>query len=486
MTDDLNVILASNRGPVSFVKAGDGYEIRRGAGGAAPALNRAARRLENHAHWIAAMTSRADREAIAAGAGEGLEEMLGYSVELLDIDPDIYSAYYNVASNRMLWFAHHCLFEEIGMESFGRREVEAWVKAYEPVNRMFAETVARYADRQSLVFFQDYHLSTAPLDLRQILAHQPSAHFTHSAFCGPNGLRHLPADIARRVIEGMLGADLVGFHVHNWVRGFLASCVEMGFEVDWDRITVKQKGRETWVRTYPIPIDAEYLRRRAEGRKAQRWIRDLTEGLEGPLIVRADRMEPSKNIVRGFEAFGVLLDRRPDLARSARFVACLYPSRESMREYQRYGKEVQAAVGAVTDRHPGSIRLFLRDSFDRTVAALSLYDVLLINPLMDGMNLVAKEGPALNGRDGVVVLSEGAGAFSELGSEAVGIKDPGNVDDTADALERAIEMPLDDRKRMAGILRERVESNRPDDWIEDQLEDLVEIHHGRDPHTAPI
>jgi trehalose 6-phosphate synthase len=157
-----------------------------------------------------------------------------------------------------------------------------------------------------------------------------------------------------------------------------------------------------------------------------------------------------------------------------------------MREYQRYSKEVQAAADAVIDRHPGSIRLFLRDSFDRTVAALSLYDVLLINPLLDGMNLVAKEGPALNQRNGVLVLSEGAGAFSELGAEAVGIKDPANVEDTADALERAIEMPLGDRRRLSGILREQVGSNRPDDWIEDQLKDLVEIHHGRDPHTAPI
>jgi trehalose 6-phosphate synthase len=485
MTDDVNVILASNRGPVSFVKAGDGFEIKRGAGGAAPALNRAARRLENNAHWIAAMTSRTDREAIAAGAGEHLHEALGYSLELLDIEPDMYSAYYNVASNRMLWFAHHCLFEEIGMESFGQKEVRAWETAYEPVNRLFAETVAKYADARSLVFFQDYHLSTAPLQLRQILSHQPSAHFTHSAFCGPHGLHHLPAGIARRVVEGMLGADLVGFHVHNWVRGFLASCLELGFEVDWSRVTVRHNGRETWVRTYPLPVDAEYLRTRAAGRKAQRWIKEFSE-IEGPLIVRADRMEPSKNIVRGFEAFGMLLDRRPDLAKSARFVACLYPSRESMPEYQRYGREVQAAAEAVNDRHPDSIRLFLRDSFDRTLAALSVYDVLLINPLLDGMNLVAKEGPALNGRDGVVVLSEGAGAFSELGGATVDIKNPSKVEDTADALEAAIEMPAEQRRHLADILREQVESNRPDDWIEDQLQDLAAIHLGHDPHTPAI
>jgi trehalose 6-phosphate synthase len=485
MAEDVNVILASNRGPISFAKAGDGYEIRRGAGGAAPALNRAARRLENNAHWVAAMTSRTDREAIAAGAGEHLHEILGYSLELLDIEPEVYSAYYNVASNRMLWFAHHCLFEEIGMESFGQREVRAWNNAYEPVNRLFAETVARYADERSLVFFQDYHLSTAPLQLRQILAHQPSAHFTHSAFCGPHGLHHLPADIARRVIEGMLGADLLGFHVHNWVRGFLAACLDLGLEVDWSRVTVRHNGRETWVRTYPLPVDAEYLRTRAGGRKALRWIKEFEE-IDGPLIVRADRMEPSKNIVRGFEAFGMLLDRRPDLAKSACFVACLYPSRESMPEYQRYGKEVQAAAEAVNDRHPGSIRLFLRDSFDRTLAALSLYDVLLINPLMDGMNLVAKEGPALNTRAGVVVLSQGAGAFSELGGATVDIKDPSHVEDTADALERALEMPADERKRLAGMLREQVGSNRPDDWIEDQLQDLAQIHRGNDPLTPPI
>jgi trehalose 6-phosphate synthase len=283
----------------------------------------------------------------------------------------------------------------------------------------------------------------------------------------------------------MLGADLVGFHVHNWVRGFLASCIELGFEIDWERITVRHNGRETWVRTYPIPVDAEYLRKRAEGRVAQRWIAEFRKS-DGPLIVRADRMEPSKNIVRGFEAYGMLLDRRPDLAKTATFVACLYPSRESMREYQKYGKEVQAAADAVNDRHPNSIRLFLRDSFDRTVAALSVYDVLLINPLMDGMNLVAKEGPALNHQGGVVVLSEGAGAFSELGEAAVAINDPGNIASTADALERAIEMPEEERQRLAKILRTKVESNRPDDWIEDQIKDLAEIHRGHQPLTPPI
>ncbi len=487
----MKVALVSNRGPVSFVQTSDGFDKKRGAGGLAGALDPVARRLGENAIWISAATSEADRKALVAGEAEGLSDLLGYPVHMLDIEPETYGRYYDVVSNRMLWFANHCLWDELDIREFGQHELDAWDEAYEPVNERFAHAAADYADPDSLVLFQDYHLATAPRYLRGLHPDQTIFHFTHSSFCGPEGLERLPRPLPRRVIEGMLGADLVGFHVPDWANGFLDCCERIGAKVDRSAASVQHLGRRSWVRAYPIPIDAAELQERARDQVAESWrerfLADQTEG--GPskrhVIVRADRTEPSKNIIRGFEAFGTVLDRRPDLAATTRFIACLYPSRQSMPEYRRYSEAIERVVGEVQARHPGSIELFMHDDYDRTLAALRIYDVLLVNPIMDGMNLVSKEGPVVNEVGGVLVLSRGAGSFDELGGHAVEISDALDVDATGEALERALDMDPAEKARRAAALRATAAARRPADWIDPQLEDLSEIQAGREPVTEP-
>lgn len=484
MPDDLNVVLASNRGPISFVRTDDGFDTKRGAGGLAGALDPVARRLGDDAVWIAATTSDADREALRAGAVDGISEQLGYDLYLLDVDADTYSSYYDVVSNRMLWFANHCLLDEMGIADFGAAEIDAWRSGYEPVNRRFAEVVAEVAEASSLVLFQDYQLATAPGHLRRARPDQTIFHFTHSSFCGPRDLFRLPAEVADGVVRGMLGADLVGFHVRAWADGFMEACRHIGARVDRDDGSVTHDGRTSWVRAYPIPIDAEELSELASEDLAVSWAQRF-ESSADRLIVRADRAEPSKNVVRGFEAFAMLLDRREDLREQTRFVACLYPSRQSMEEYRKYADEIETAAASVNERYPGTVELYMKDDFSRTLGALSVYDVLLVNPLMDGMNLVSKEGPAINHKDGALVLSSGAGSYDELGEDAITIDDARDVAQTALALERALDLPLDERVARAGRLRAKAIKRRPDDWIEAQLEDLVEIAAGRPPKTAP-
>jgi trehalose 6-phosphate synthase len=481
MADD--IVLVSNRGPVSFVFNDGRFETTRGAGGLAGALDNVARRLGDHAVWIAAATSEEDREAIAAGAGEGLQEELGYPVRLLTFDSDVYDRYYNVVSNRMLWFANHCLWDELGVKEFGDHERAAWKDAYEPVNVRFAETVAQVAAPDALVLFQDYHLATAPGHLRELGDDHVIGHFTHSSFCGPEGLDRLPRPIPRCVIEGMLGADLLGFHVAPWVSAFFECCERLGASIDHARGTVDYRGRTTWVRAYPIPIDPRDLQKRAREEPACRWGETFASG-DGLLVVRADRAEPSKNIIRGFEAFGLLLDRRADLEGRVRFIACLYPSRESMPEYQAYMDDIYTIVDKVNASHPNSIELFMEDDYDRTLGALRVYDALLVNSIMDGMNLVSKEGPAVNENSGVLVLTATTGSHEELGEYAVEIRDPYDVNETAVALERALELPDEERRRRAQSLRRMVESSLPDDWIEAQLDDLQHISEGRAPVTS--
>ncbi|MDQ3985087.1 MAG: trehalose-6-phosphate synthase [Actinomycetota bacterium] len=475
MNDDLSVVLASNRGPISFVRKGEEFGIKRGAGGLAGALDPVVRKLGDKGIWIAAATSETDREALVAGAADGLAQKLGYPVYFLDIDPDTYADYYDVVSNRMLWFANHCLWDELGVREFGRQEKLAWQEAYEPVNRRFSKAVLEVADPDSLVLFQDYHLTTAPGYLRESRPSQTIFHFTHSSFCGPNGLERLPAPIPKKVIEGMLGADLLGFHVPAWSKGFMDCCERIGATVDPEAGTVDFDGRRSWIRSYPIPIDAPGLIKRSKRKKAREWADRFRSLTDGPLIVRADRSEPSKNVLRGFEAFARTLERRPDLRGRTRFVACLYPSRETMPEYQIYSEKIDRIVAEVNERYPDSIHLFMKDDFDRTLGALLVYDVLVVNSIMDGMNLVSKEGPAINENIGALVLSKGAGSFTELGQNAITIVDPLDVEETSKALEAAIEMSPSERRTRADRLRDIVHSTKPGDWIQSQIEDLALI-----------
>jgi trehalose 6-phosphate synthase len=482
VSDDLNVVLASNRGPISFVKRDDGFDTKRGAGGLAGALDPVARRLGDDAVWLAATTSDTDRDALRAGAVDGIADQLGYDVYLLEVDADTYSKYYDTVSNRMLWFANHCLLDEMGITEFGDDDLDAWTTGYEPVNQRFAQVVAEVAERSSLVLFQDYHLATAPGHLRKRSPDQTIFHFTHSSFCGSRDLFRLPEPIARGVVEGMLGADLLGFHVPAWAHGFMDACRHIGAEVDDSAGLVKNHGRTTWVRSYPIPIDAHEIETLARGDTATGWAERLGRR-SNRLLVRADRAEPSKNIVRGFEAFGVLLDRREDLRKDVTFVACLYPSRQSMQEYRAYADAIKGAAASINERYPGSVDLFMEDDFNRTLGALSIYDVLFVNPLMDGMNLVSKEGPTINRKNGVLVLSQGAGSYDELGNDAVTIEDARDIEETATALEQAFDMPADVRTARAERLRKKARARGPDDWINAQLDDLVEIAAGRAPVT---
>ena len=477
-----DVVLASNRGPVSWVETNGGFETKPGAGGLAGALDSVAKRLGDHAMWIATAGDEDDRKALAAGEVEKVNRELGYSLHLIDIDPTTYDRYYNVVSNRMLWFANHCLWDELGIDSFGEEEIAAWSEAYEAVNERFARAVAKLAPPDALVLFQDYHLVTAPGHLRALGDQYTMGHFTHTSFCGPAGLDRLPRPIPRSIIDGMLCADLIGFHVAPWVEGFYDCCRAIGADVDAARGIVTRGGRRTWVRAYPIPVDVKNLRAQAQGPESRRWATEFDD-YGGSTIVRADRAEPSKNIIRGFEAFRRVLERRrPE---PLRFVACLYPSRESMPEYQDQHDEIDKIVADINNDFPDAIELFMEDDYDRTLGALKVYDALLVNSIMDGMNLVAKEGPAVNERSGVLILSRTTGAFFEIGNNAVEINDPLDIDETADAIERALDMDMTERESRASGLRASIEATQPEDWIDAQLNDLQLISDGEEPETPP-
>lgn len=472
------LIVASNRGPVSFVRGEDGgLEPRRGGGGLVTALTQALQ--ASRGLWIASAMTAEDREAggepleIPSGDGPGIE------LRYLSFDRRVYDAFYNGISNRVLWFLNHHLWALPREPAWGPAMDKDWA-AYRRVNEAFAQALAEEGGRMTsspAYLVQDYHLSLVPGYLRRLRPEASIAHFCHSAVAEPSYFATVPARIRMELLRGLLGADVLGFQTERWAANFLASCQPVPeAEVDLGRRTVRLDGREVRVRVYPISIDPEGLKEDAASGEVAAAERSL-EGLLGGarLVLRVDRTDLSKNILRGLLAFESFLRDNPVWRERVVHLALLNPSRGSVPEYRQYLWEFMREVERINAElgSPGwrPIRAEVRDQHARALAAFGLYDVLLVNPMYDGMNLVAKEGVVLNRKDGVLVLSENAGAHAELGGDALSIN-PFDVRETAAAIARALEMPQEERAARAGRLREAVHRNRLEDWVRNQLRDL--------------
>ena len=490
---DRPVIVASNRGPVTFERDGSGeLQARRGAGGLVTALLGALQ--DAGGLWVAAAMSEGDRE-MAAGTQGGRIDLTpsrgGYGVRYLDIEPEVYDAYYNHISNRVLWFMHHYLWDTVRSPAFGDRVREAWA-SYVDVNRRFAQVLAEEGERSAVepaYLIQDYHLALVPRFLRELRPDALIAHFSHTSIAGPTYFRMLPDSMHEEILAGMLGADVLGFHSPAWAENFLLSARWLsGTRVDLARSRVNASGRDVRIRVHPISVDGPAMRQegrtravREERRWLSRWKGDAR------LILRVDRLELTKNIVRGFQAFELLIERDPTLRGRVRFLALLSPSRTDVPQYVQYAEECLAEAERVNDELADEdwtpIEIRLKDDYVAALAAYGIYDVLLVNPVIDGMNLVAMEGPLMNRKHGVLVLSRYAGAFGRLGRYAVPVN-PFDVREMADALEIALAMPMDERGRRARGLSRLVLSNSPERWVNAQLEDL-ERARDRRPARVP-
>jgi trehalose 6-phosphate synthase len=484
------IIVASNRGPVSFVREEGRLVARRGPGGLVTALTGALQ--ASGGLWIASAMTDEDRERARTGLNEGPIEGTTYSLRLLDLDPGTYEAFYNGISNRVLWFLHHYLWDVTTTPRFDDSSREAW-RAYQAVNGRFAAAMSEEGGRLGsppAYLVQDYHLSLVPALLRELRPDGAIAHFMHIPYPGPIYLRILPRFMWEELLRGLLGADLVGFHAARWADNFLLACRELeDAQVDLRRRIVRWNGHATRVGIFPLSIDADALRETAGSREtaeARTWIEEWRG--ETKLIVRVDRAELSKNILRGFAAYEEMLARYPNWQGKVKFLALLTPSREGIPEYRDYMKECSAAVDRVNERfeRPGwrPVEMLVKDDYPLSIAAYQLYDVLLVNPVLDGLNLVAKEGPVLNEHAGVLVLSENAGAYAELGGQALRVN-PFDLTETADALAAGLGMDAFARARRARGLRRAVARNRLDRWVPKQLEELDRFRSGRPERRGP-
>jgi trehalose 6-phosphate synthase len=444
-----SLILVSNRGPVTFDRGPDGERVaRRGGGGLATALRGL---LERHdVTWIAAATTDEDRVVATEGSSD---------VTFVAPEPDVYHGYYNVVANPMLWFIQHGLWGRAFCPDLDREFHAAW-RDYETVNRLFAERVVVELDNNpdAAVLFQDYHLYLAPGYVRAARPDAKLAHFVHIPW--PVDWTTLPEAMRRAVHEGLLANDVVAFHTARWALHFEASCAEI----------VGGCGR-TRVTHHAISIDTAEFDELAQSPEVLAEEEQIAASRPEKLVLRVDRTDPSKNIVRGLEAFGLLLDSRPEWRGRAQLLALLDPSRQAIPEYVEYVAAIERTTEEVNSRHPGAVELRVADNFQRSVAAYKQFDVLLVNAVYDGLNLVAKEAPLVNARDGVLVLSENAGAHEELGEWCVTVN-PFDVWGQAEALHEALSMePAERRRRIEGI-RAQVRANDVHAWIAGLLADL--------------
>lgn len=445
------VVVVSNRGPLGFGRRADGrLTAGRGAGGLVVTLGPGAH--HHRALWIAAASSDADREA----ASGGVIEADGFRWRPVVVDADAYRAYYDVVANGTLWYCTHGLFDLPRRPRFDRHWHRAW-EAYRAVNATFAGAVADTAPEGATVLLQDYHLALAGA---MVAARRPDLRtslFVHTPWCSPGELAVLPDGVATELLAGMAGAGAVGFHSVRWADAFAECCRE-------------RLGRVPTTFVAPASTDVEGLRATAASAACTDALAALDAAVgDRQLIVRVDRIELSKNILRGFWAFDEMLETHPELRGRVVFGAFVYPSRQGLADYLAYGQEVRTLVEVINAKWGDDgwtpILLDTSDDYPRSVAALRRYDVLLVNPVRDGFNLVAQEGPLVNERHGTVVLSTGAGSADTLGRHTLGIN-PFDQSQTAQALAAALRRPADQRAECSAGLLAAIGATTPLEWFD--------------------
>jgi trehalose 6-phosphate synthase len=506
LVEDQRLVVASNRGPLTFSHDRKGqWQARRGSGGLVTALAEVGRLAP--VTWISAAMDQADRDAarvIAGGVGREAddlgnritEQLPGQDLKLVmrDLPADAFKQHYGTIANPFLWFMQHQLYQLPYEPNVDEPLINAWQNGYREVNRAFAESIVDETrnDRRPVVMLQDYHLYLAARYIRETRPEALLLHFNHIPWPSVDSWLVLPQPLRRAICEGLLANDICGLQTDRYARNFLdtVEAFVRDARVDPAGRHVRWRGRTIWVRAYPISIEPDSLTDFARGPEVAKRRRELADRLERAgkprLIVRVDRLEPSKNVLRGFLAFEALLKRRPDLRKKVRFLAIQSISRENVPEYARYAsavREVVARVNGLSDPDAAPIWLLDGSEYALAIAALSLADVVLVNPVVDGMNLVAKEAAIVG--HGAIVLSETAGAAEQLAAHALMVA-AADVYGTSEMLEAGLDMSAEERARRLRRLRASVREEDLAWWLARQLRDLAAVASGGRPPSRAL
>lgn len=488
LTHARRLIIASNRGPVEFQLSQDKtLKARRGAGGMVTALIDAGNRME--VSWVAMTMTEGDRLAVKRALVENgglLQSPLpGQKMQLryVSVSKEAYRKHYEKISNELLWFLQHYMYDPTQESASAAQLQDAWENGYTVANQAIADAINTEIERDQtvpVVMLQDYHLYLAPAMIRKRHPTIIMQQFIHIPWPDVRCWHFLPSNIAQAIYQGMVGNDIIGFQTDRDGRNFLegARTLLEGAVVDFEEGAVWWQGHRTQTRSYPISISVTEERRAinsAAGRRAGEQIKPL---LAERTIVRVDRVEPTKNIIRGFQAYERVIEQHPELHGKVTFLAFLVPSRQTLPTYRRFDSDVRAIIEEINNKYGTDdwtpIRAFFGNDRIRALAAMQYYDVLLVNPIIDGMNLVAKEGPVVNQTDGVLVLSRTAGAFQQLAKGSIPTS-PTDVAETAEALYKALTLSPEERHVKATLARQAVERSDLSRWMARQIADINEL-----------
>ncbi len=479
------LILASNRGPVEHQMSGEGRpEARRGSGSVVTAFSSLTHSSEFT--WVASAMGEGDRVVTQNGGGAHLKSPLpGHKINLRYVVTPrrVYHKYYNVLCNPLLWFLQHYMWNPPYNPNVDASVHDAWETGYIPVNQAFARAIAEEAkgsEQPPIVIGHDYHLYLMPEFVRQEIPKAVIQHFVHIPWPTSRYWQMIPNYIVKRICSSLCDTDFLGFQTPQDRRSFLDTVEELLPEagVDRQRNVVDRDGHETHVKVYPLSINVAEVQGIANSTRALDYQSRLEAFCNEINIVRIDRAEPNKNIVRGFKAYELLLSRHPEFRGKVTFLAFLVPSRTHIRQYQRYMDEIQQVVNQINktfgDEDWQPIQMFVENNYTQAIAGMKLYDVLLINSIIEGMNLVAKEGPVVNTRNGVLVLSESSGVHHQLSEAALSVS-PTDIEGTMEALHQAITMAPEDRERRAAALVKSISQEDITHWLNRQFTDIASV-----------
>jgi trehalose 6-phosphate synthase len=462
------LLVASNRGPLSVVAVEGGEdEVRRGSGGLVSGMQAALAAAEDAVWVCAAMNERERTLARETERGRLSQHAVGeslhgdFDVRMLPIDAATFRNAYNGVANSTLWFVLHMLYDPPRQPIFDRGWRRQW-DSYVRYNRAFAEALAEEAARNATVMVQDYHLFLVPRMLKELRDDVRVGLFTHTTWAPADYFKILPDDVARALVDGMLAADVVGFHTSRWAALF-------------DETAQAVAGRKAGnAAVFPLGTDADALRARAGRRDVELALRRLNHVVgDRQVIGRVDRTELSKNVWRGLLAFRELLRTRPEWRGKVVHTVYNNPSREELPAYREYTAAIERLAEDVNDEFGTDdwtpLVVEIVEDYPAALASLRRADVIFVNSVRDGMNLVVQEGVLLSEHDPAVVLSRETGVVELIGDDAV-VVNPFDVAEQAEALNTALLMAPADRAERAARMRAAVAKLPPDAWFQAQLD----------------
>jgi trehalose 6-phosphate synthase len=484
LLSERRLIQISNRGPVDYRVGKDGtLQLNRGSGGVVTALSAISKYVE--LTWIASAMGEGDRRVAAEHNGRFQVQLPGQKLYLRFVTSprNVYHKYYNLFCNPLLWFLQHYMWNSPYTPNVDAKVYDAWENGYVTVNRTFAEAAVGEAAHDKVppfVMIHDYQLYLVGGYIRRQMPQAILQHFIHIPWPASSYWYLFPKPMRNAILESLCAVDIVGLQTKRDVHHFLHTCEVFldKAEVDYESNTIALGGHQTRVASYPVSIDVAALQRHMHSPRVRDHEEKLRAQLGEQTIVRVDRAEPSKNIIRGLKAFDTLLERYPDLLNRVKLMCFLVPSRSGIKQYQRYTQDIFDHVEAINAKYGNErwqpIKVFFENNYAQAIAGMRLCDVLLVNPVIDGMNLVAKEGPIASANNSVLILSESAGAHEQLGEHVISIA-PADVEGLTQALHEALTMDAAERKRRAEALRKAIEEEDITKWLYHQFQDIRKL-----------